>query len=390
MLIYPTANPDGQVAAERTGPTGQDLNRDHILIRHPETFAMAQDPPRPQARHVRRRPRARLRPDIQWLWPRSPGVGDELWELAQEHLTRGSMFDASARFGWSSGIWPTHRTDNWETLINNTAGLKNILGQLEETPQQSGAARPNAPSGSAANQQRRVYTHLWWFRQHLDYHNQNLHRIKSAIAAAEDQHSDNDGPIYLDGARDVPVPPPAQEPTTKILDPAPCGYLLTAEQYAARVGSAPEDEVQWTSHTAKDRLDAHGVDVDKVGAGMVRVPLAQPLRALIPYMLDPELESPVRVEGLPNISMVEAVRLADRGPPVVTVGSISARRQEPCQRRRLQRRRPDRRRAALAVRRARSSSTWSRLSPGCAPSARSTRWRRPRSTVAAARSDVGH
>ena len=47
---------------------------------------------------------------------------------------------------------------------------------------------------------------------------------------------------------------------------------------------------------------------------MVRVPLAQPLRALIPYMLDPDLESPVRVEGLPNISMVEAVRLADRGP----------------------------------------------------------------------------
>ena len=28
-------------------------------------------------------------PDIQWLWPRSPGVGDELWQLAQEHLTRG-------------------------------------------------------------------------------------------------------------------------------------------------------------------------------------------------------------------------------------------------------------------------------------------------------------
>ena len=324
VLIYPTANPDGQVIAERTGPTGQDLNRDHILIRHPETFAMAKILRDHQPDMFVDGHELGSGPDIQWLWPRSPGVGDELWELAQEHLTRGSMFDASARFGWSSGIWPTHRTDNWETLINNTAGLKNILGQLEETPQQSGAARPNAPSGSAANQQRRVYTHLWSFRQHLDYHNQNLHRIKSAIRAAEDQHSDNDGPIYLDGARDVPVPPPAQEPTTKILDPAPCGYLLTAEQYAARVGSAPGDEVQWTSQTAKDRLDAHGVDVDKVGAGMVRVELAQPLRALIPYMLDPELESPVRVEGLPNISMVEAVRLADRGP-VVTVGSISAR-----------------------------------------------------------------
>jgi hypothetical protein len=262
-------------------------------------------------------------PDIQWLWPRSPGVGDELWALAQEHLTRGAMFGAGARFGWSSAIWPTHRTDNWETLINNTAGLKNILGQLEETPQQSGPARPNAPSGSAANQQRRVYTHLWSFRQHLDYHNENLVAINSAIAAAEARHSSNDGPIYLDGARDVPIPPPAQEPTTKILDPAPCGYLLTAEQYTARVGSTPEDALQWSSPTVQERLDAHGVEVQNVGAGMVRVLLGQRLRALIPYMLDPDLESPVRVEGLPNISMVKAARLADRRPDVV-IGSTPA------------------------------------------------------------------
>ena len=182
VLVYPTANPDGQVVGARTGPTGQDLNRDHILIRHPETFAMAKILRDHQPDMFIDGHELGSGPDIQWLWPRSPGVGDELWELAQERMTRGAMFDASGALGWSSGIWPTHRTDNWETLINNTAGLKNILGQLEETPQQSGAARPNAPSGSAANQQRRVYTHLWSFRQHLDYHNQNLPAIKSAIA----------------------------------------------------------------------------------------------------------------------------------------------------------------------------------------------------------------
>jgi hypothetical protein len=261
-------------------------------------------------------------PDIQWLWPRSPGVPEPLWQLTQEHLTRNSMFGASARFGWSSAIWPTHREDNWETLINNVAGLKNMVGQLEETPQQSGASRPNAPSGSAANQQRRVYTHLWSFRQHLDYHRDNLPAIQAAIAAADAQHESNDGPIYLDGARDVPFPPPAQEPSTKVLDPPPCGYRLTAEQYAERDGSEPGDEVQRTSRTVAERLAAHGIEVQDVGAGMVQVLLGQRQRATIPYILDPDLESPVRVLGLPNLSMVEAVRLADRGPTVV-VGSIS-------------------------------------------------------------------
>jgi hypothetical protein len=261
-------------------------------------------------------------PDIQWLWPRSPGVPEGLWQLTQEHLTRGAMFGASARFGWSSAIWPTHRQDNWETLINNVAGLKNMVGQLEETPQQSGASRPNAPSGSAANQQRRVYTHLWSFRQHLDYHRDNLPAIQAAIAAADAQHESNDGPIYLDGARDVPIPPPAQEPSTKVLDPPPCGYRLTAEQYAERDGSEPGEDVQWTSRTVAERLAAHGIEVQDVGAGMVQVLLGQRLRATIPYILDPDLESPVRVLGLPNLSMVEAIRLADRRPTVV-VGSIS-------------------------------------------------------------------
>jgi Zinc carboxypeptidase len=323
VLIYPTANPDGQALGTRENTAGQDLNRDHLLIRHPETFAMAE---------IVRDHRPEMfvdghelgsGPDIQWLWPRSPGVGEELWRLTQEQMTRAAMFDASAEFGWSSAIWPTHRLDNWETLIQNTAGLKNMVGQLEETPQQSGAARPGAPSGSAANMQRRVYTHLWSFRQHLDYHHYNLPAIQSAIAAAERTHESNDGPIYLDGARDVPVPPPDQEPSTKILDPPPCGYRLTAEQYAQRDGSAPGDEVQWSSHTVAERLAAHGIEVEQIGAGMVDVLLGQRLRAAIPYILDPDLESPVRPLGTPNIGMVEAVRLADRGPTVV-IGATSS------------------------------------------------------------------
>jgi hypothetical protein len=233
-------------------------------------------------------------------------------------MTRGAMFDASGAFGWSSGIWPTHRQDNWETLIHNTVGLKNMVGQLEESPQQSGAARPGAPSNSAANMQRRVYSHLWGFRQHLDYHYENLPEILSAIAASEATHRANDGPIFLDGARDVPVPPPQQEPSTLILDPAPCGYRLTADQLATRDSSDPAEPVQWISATVAERLAAHGVEVDKVGRYTSDVLLAQPLRALIPYILDPDLdESTVRPLGVPNISMVEAERLADRRSTVM-------------------------------------------------------------------------
>ena len=268
VMIYPTANPDGQVLGERTGPTGQDLNRDHILIRHPETFAMAKVLRDHQPDMLIDGHELGNGPDIQWLWPRSPGVGDELWELAQEHMTRGSMFDASGAFGWSSGIWPTHRTDNWETLINNTAGLKNIVGQLEETPQQSGAARPNAPSGSAANQQRRAYSHLWSFRQHLDYHAANLAEDQGGIKATKARHAANDGPIYLDGARDVPVPPPSQEPSTKILAHAAVrlpahgraahGRARAAHRRTRCSGPRPRRRSAWTHTVWRPRRSAPG------------------------------------------------------------------------------------------------------------------------------------
>ena len=193
-----------------------------------------------------------------------------------------------------------------------------MVGQLEESPQQSGAARPGAPSNSAANMQRRVYSHLWGFRQHLDYHYANLPAILSAIAASEATHRANDGPIFLDGARDVPVPPPQQEPSTLILDPAPCGYRLTADQLATR--------------DAQRSRGARPVDLGNRGRAARRarrrgrqgrpytsdVLLAQPLRALIPYILDPDLdESTVRPLGVPNISMVEAERLADRRSTVM-------------------------------------------------------------------------
>jgi hypothetical protein len=319
VLIIPTVNPDGQAIAERTNSTGQDINRDHILIRHPESYSVAK---------VLRDERPNLvidghelgtGADLSLLWSRSPNVGEDLWDLAQNHMTWGWMFGAGADAGWSTAQYPTDRQDNWESMMQNTGGLKNVVAQLQESPQNSGPMRPNAPTGAPQTIRRRVYSHVWGFAEHLEYHHRNLRAIEDAIEEAEEDNEANRGPISLDGGRDVPVTPPSQYPITKVLDPAPCGYRLTPEQYLTRAGSEPGAEVQWQSETVAKRLAAHGIEVRSAGGIAVDVELGQRLRPLIPYVLDPDLESPGRPLGLPNISMVKAMRLDDRRA-TVTIG----------------------------------------------------------------------
>ena len=121
--------------------------------------------------------------------------------------------------------------------MQNVGGLKNAVAQLEESPQNSGPMRPNAPTGSPQTIRRRVYSHVWGFARHLEYHHDNLGTIGRTVKAAEEANEANAGPLYLDGGRDVPVTPPSQYPITKVLDPAPCGYRLTPAQMQMRAGT---------------------------------------------------------------------------------------------------------------------------------------------------------
>ena len=320
VLINPSANPDGQAAGRRTNTAGQDLNRDSLLLRHPEAYAIAQAIRDSQPELIIDAHEKGGGPDTDPSWSRSRIIDAQLVSLGQE-MTIGRLFRDGADAGWSMRPYTGWANNNWEGFHHNMAGMKNMLGSLLETANSTLPARPNAPNTSPAGQKRRVYTHLWSLQTLLDYHRENLPAIQTVLAASKAANVANTGPVYLDGAYDDPyqVPFGANEPFTVQLEPF-CGYRMSAEQYSHRATGAliaPLAGQTWTSNTVQERLAAHGVEVGQVGAGIVQVKLAQPLRPLLPYLLDPQLETPNRPAGLPNLSMTKAVRLDDRRATVV-------------------------------------------------------------------------
>ncbi|GAA1172970.1 hypothetical protein GCM10009584_12450 [Ornithinimicrobium humiphilum] len=322
VIIVPTQNPDGQANSQRSNISGQDLNRDHILLRHPEALGIAKvirDYQPDIIVDAHENPGAGT--DIQFLWPRSLAVESNLFTYNQMLVGRGSIYAKASEAGISPGQWGTHRVDNWETLLSNVSGLKNTVGLLVEVPWGATSAHPaEGVQGGPENLRRRTAAAYWAFETILDYHHENKATVKATKAGAAAYQSANTGPLYLDGAYPIPVSPPITDANTIMFQPY-CGYRLSPEQYAARDGSDENATVSWKSAPVKDRLAAHGVVVENVGSGIVQVKLAQPLRGLIPFMLDPDLEtSTVRPQGTPNIGMVDATRLDDRRSTVFVKG----------------------------------------------------------------------
>lgn len=323
VILVPTQNPDGQANSQRSNLSGQDLNRDHILLRHPEAMGMSttiRDYQPDIIVDAHENPGGGT--DLQFLWPRSLAVEKNLHQFNQMEFGRGSIYRTAAEAGLSPGQWGTHRVDNWETLLSNVSGMKNTVGLLVEVPWGPMAAHPaEGRQGAPDNQRRRAYAAHWAFRTVLDYAAENGDHVQGLRDGAKAYNTANASPLFLDGAYPIPVSPPITDPSTFVLDQPACGYTLSAEQYAARDSSEPGDAVHWESATVEERLAAHGVEVEELGLGIVRVRLAQPLRPLIPFMLDPDLATPVRPQGLPNIGMVDGARLNDRRPTVVIHGT---------------------------------------------------------------------
>ena len=175
--------------------------------------------------------------------------------------------------------------------------------------------RPGPPADEAA----RLHTPVV-VAQLLDYHRENLATIEDVLATSKAANTANEGPVYLDGAYPPPFNPPFSvvEPFTVELAPF-CGYRLSPSSTAAgdrsahRSAGRPAMGVHHRQGSPR-RARCRG---RVVGSGIMQVLLAQPLRPLLPYVLDPELDTAVRPIGTPNLGMVDAVRLDDRRATVV-------------------------------------------------------------------------
>ncbi len=301
VLIVPAINGDGRALNIRGNSTGQDLNRDHSLLRQPETFALAQmvRDYTPEAAYDGHEFGNTQAGDLPTLWPRHLNVAESVMG-ASKSLVEDWLYTNGSEDGWWYCPYGCQGGGavglSQETILRNTMGLKNTVSMLLEARSAGGATRPNEII-PANNRRRKTYSAIYTMGQLLDYYRANRSDVVRAIKESEAFQKSNTGRIVFRGSYDVPAfpaphpgeaPPPDEDPgPEQILDPPPCGYRLTGEQYQ---GPQPD------GRPVADRLAAHGIRVHRQGRDRWYVPMKQELRGLVPLLLDAEAAEPM-VDG---------------------------------------------------------------------------------------------
>ncbi|TCP57257.1 zinc carboxypeptidase [Tamaricihabitans halophyticus] len=274
VLVLPNANPDGHAANTRENADGTDINRDHLALGTPEARAIAE---------VIRDDRPDIVQDLHEFGPRPPYYVKDFLSLWPRNLnTHDAVYEESVRLnddyvrpaveaaGFSTGIYgittdpetgePIEQIagDGQERILRNTTGIKNSVGLLSETRTDSVTGEP-----PAQNNQNRVNAHLAELTGTMRLVEERGMQLAKATMTARTAGYGSKAPIYLGGA-DNEEPTPEQ-----IIDPAPCGYRLTGEQY----------------DSVTEKLALHGVRSWPIGQDRY-VPLRQEMRALVPLLLD--------------------------------------------------------------------------------------------------------
>jgi hypothetical protein len=296
VLIVPAINGDGRAANTRGNSTGQDLNRDHSLIRQPETFALAAmvRDYTPEVAYDGHEFGNSQAGDLPTLWPRHLNVAESIMGQSKS-LIEDWLYTNGSADGWWYCPYGCQNGGavglSQETILRNTMGLKNTVSMLLEARSAGGQTRPNEAI-PANNRRRKTYSAIYTMEQLLDYYRERRPEIVQAIEESVEFQRSNTGRIVFRGSYDVPAfpaphpgeAPPPDEPPDGILDPPPCGYQLTDAQYT---GPQPD------GRPVADRLAAHGIKVQGQGHGRWFVPMKQPLRGLIPLLLDGEAAEPM-------------------------------------------------------------------------------------------------
>jgi zinc carboxypeptidase len=296
VLIVPTINGDGRAANSRGNSTGQDLNRDHSLLRQPETFALAAmvRDYTPEVAYDGHEFGNSFAGDLPTLWPRHLNVAESIMGESKS-LIEDWLYTNGSEDGWWYCPYGCQNGGavglSQETILRNTMGLKNTVSMLLEARSSGGETRPDEAI-PANNRRRKTYSAMYTMQQLLDYYRERQPVVANAINASTEFQQSNTGRIVFRGSYDVPAfpaphpgeAPPPDEPPDGILDPPPCGYLLTDAQLASQ---------QDGSRPAADRLAAHGIKVQRRGPRGWFVPMQQALRGLIPLLLDGEAAEPM-------------------------------------------------------------------------------------------------